>query len=378
MARTARGRSPAGSTADVIVREYRLGDDLRRVHWRSSARAGELMVRREEQPWQSRCTLMVDNRASAHRGQGAGLLPGGRGHRDGLHRLPPRPEGYQVRLVTSTGQALGEEWHERGGPIDTGPILDQLAVLPLVRVNQLATGWIDETVSGGSFVAVLGAIDDHDHAFFRRVQSGPGSAYALVLGVDQWSRLRSTTEGRRSTTRDCARPPKVRASTGCATTAGRRSASAATTRSRTHGRGWPDEGGARMSPRVVRDLRMSVAGLAMAWFAVLSWRGMIESPYRFLWVTLVGGMLLVAAGVTGRALRWRWYAVLPAQLAVGLVFLTWVYARDRAWAGLVPTRGSVTDLADQVVAGALAIASTSPPCRPSTPASIPTWSSSAC
>jgi uncharacterized protein (DUF58 family) len=37
--------SPAGED-DVIPRGYRHGDDVRRVHWRSTARYGELMVRR--------------------------------------------------------------------------------------------------------------------------------------------------------------------------------------------------------------------------------------------------------------------------------------------------------------------------------------------
>ena len=61
-----------GSAEDVTVREYRRGDDLRRVHWRSTARTGELMVRREEQPWQSRATVLLDGRLLAHEGTGPG------------------------------------------------------------------------------------------------------------------------------------------------------------------------------------------------------------------------------------------------------------------------------------------------------------------
>lgn len=55
---------------DVVPREYRFGDDLRRVHWRASARAGQLMVRREEQPWTRQAVLIVDDRRSAHAGHG--------------------------------------------------------------------------------------------------------------------------------------------------------------------------------------------------------------------------------------------------------------------------------------------------------------------
>ncbi|MGH3545556.1 MAG: DUF58 domain-containing protein [Mycobacteriales bacterium] len=50
----------------AAVRSYRSGDDPRRVHWRSTARAGELMVRQQEQPRHARATLLLDTRAVAH------------------------------------------------------------------------------------------------------------------------------------------------------------------------------------------------------------------------------------------------------------------------------------------------------------------------
>jgi uncharacterized protein (DUF58 family) len=55
---------------DVIPRAYRTGDELRRVHWRSTARYGELMVRREEQRWQDRAAIILDTRRRAHTGTG--------------------------------------------------------------------------------------------------------------------------------------------------------------------------------------------------------------------------------------------------------------------------------------------------------------------
>ncbi|WP_324277397.1 DUF58 domain-containing protein [Blastococcus brunescens] len=51
---------------DVSIREYRQGDDLRKVHWRATARTGELMVRLEERPWRAQATLFLDTRARAH------------------------------------------------------------------------------------------------------------------------------------------------------------------------------------------------------------------------------------------------------------------------------------------------------------------------
>ena len=76
LARRGRRRGPGPRTPpgedDVIPRPYRDGDELRRVHWRSTARHGELMVRREEQRWRNRAVLLLDTRARAHSGPGAG------------------------------------------------------------------------------------------------------------------------------------------------------------------------------------------------------------------------------------------------------------------------------------------------------------------
>ena len=55
---------------DVLIREYRDGDDVRRIHWRSTARRGEIMVRREEQSWDPSLTLLLDSRIQSHAGSG--------------------------------------------------------------------------------------------------------------------------------------------------------------------------------------------------------------------------------------------------------------------------------------------------------------------
>jgi uncharacterized protein (DUF58 family) len=48
------------------LREYRHGDDLRRVHWASTARMDQLMIRQPENLLQGRLTVAVDLRAAVH------------------------------------------------------------------------------------------------------------------------------------------------------------------------------------------------------------------------------------------------------------------------------------------------------------------------
>jgi uncharacterized protein (DUF58 family) len=59
-----------GGEDDQVVREYRDGDDLRRIHWPATARTGDLMVRHEERPSRRRAVVVLDSRRSSHRGSG--------------------------------------------------------------------------------------------------------------------------------------------------------------------------------------------------------------------------------------------------------------------------------------------------------------------
>ncbi|BDZ51208.1 hypothetical protein GCM10025867_34490 [Frondihabitans sucicola] len=75
--RQRREHSLAGGQDDPITREYRRGDPMRRVHWRATARQGELMVRQEEQHGlpSARVVLPVTsaNWRDAHPADGSGL-----------------------------------------------------------------------------------------------------------------------------------------------------------------------------------------------------------------------------------------------------------------------------------------------------------------
>ncbi|MFG3299748.1 DUF58 domain-containing protein [Micromonospora chersina] len=64
---------PHGSITFGSLREYVVGDELRRVHWRTSARVGELMVRENVDTSLPRLVVVLDNRAAAHPDRDAGV-----------------------------------------------------------------------------------------------------------------------------------------------------------------------------------------------------------------------------------------------------------------------------------------------------------------
>ena len=80
------------SDDDVMTREYRHGDPMRRVHWAATARHGQLMVRQEESVTTPEATIILDQRLAAFT-RGA-FSAGGTAHRGAAG-----PDGHE--LVTS-------------------------------------------------------------------------------------------------------------------------------------------------------------------------------------------------------------------------------------------------------------------------------------
>jgi uncharacterized protein (DUF58 family) len=190
----------AAGEDDAGTREYRHGDDLRRVHWRSTARLGELMVRREEQPWQSRCTVLLDTRLRAHAGEGAASSLEWAISAAASVALDLADRGYQVRLVTDTGVSVSSAGADRDGVGDgfTGAVLDALAVLPGSGHQTLldAEGALRRADADGLLVAVLGRVDLAQAQQLVRWRRGTTVAVAVLLDIARWTDLRGVSADR--------------------------------------------------------------------------------------------------------------------------------------------------------------------------------------
>lgn len=180
---------------DVIPRGYRYGDDLRRVHWRLTARYGELMVRREEQPQRSRCTVLLDTRGIAFEGAGpdsafewavsgtASVL---------VHMLE---RGFSVRLLTDTGTSVPGEGADgfAGASQETadsaGLMMDTLAVVDHSDGAGLSRAY--DVLRGGNeglLVAFFGDLDEEQAAVAAKMRQRSGGAVAFLLDTGGWVR----------------------------------------------------------------------------------------------------------------------------------------------------------------------------------------------
>ena len=147
------------------------------------------MVRREEQEWQSRCTLLIDNRRISHRGYGvdSSMETAVRAAASIMRNLVALD--FEVRLVSATGHSSAHGWHQSAHGATLSEQLERLALMRMTREERLSTGWVDESHHGGMLLAVLGHLGEDDRNFLAGLATAGASAHAVVLDVSTWDPL---------------------------------------------------------------------------------------------------------------------------------------------------------------------------------------------
>jgi uncharacterized protein (DUF58 family) len=181
---------------DLLPREHRAGDDMRRIHWRATASQGELMVRREEQAWHSSITIVLDDRQRAHHGTGPASTfewAVSAAASVAVHYLQ---HGWQVTVLTATGKVLVDAHVPTGNDLDL--VLQSFADAVLVDAPMAPTLGLD-TDAATAVVAVLGRVTDDAARTLARPVAGWAGCLLLEPGpvdylraqgwrVSAWSR----------------------------------------------------------------------------------------------------------------------------------------------------------------------------------------------
>ncbi|MER7274627.1 DUF58 domain-containing protein [Dactylosporangium sp. NPDC000244] len=140
---------PLHGSADMrAVREYALGDEIRHLHWKATARTGRLMVRDYADPARTSCTVVLDTRPAALSPAAfeeavevaASLL------------YASAAAGQQCRLVTPSGTDT---------PVDSGlrvarALLDELSLVGQDAAGDAPLVPLATTRPGGALIVVTG------------------------------------------------------------------------------------------------------------------------------------------------------------------------------------------------------------------------------
>lgn len=173
------------------LREYVVGDDLRRVHWPSSARHDELMVRQDEVPWHGRLTVMLDCRTLTPPAAFEAMVSAA-----ASVAVASSERGDQVRVVTTDGQDTGYGT----GPHHLTAILGTLALV--AQTDHALSDSLDRLTqagSSGAVVAVTSGEDQLDSAIIRRAAAAFRRRVIVLFGdanatpVGSGAAVRSTT-----------------------------------------------------------------------------------------------------------------------------------------------------------------------------------------
>ena len=169
--------APSGGDDFFTLREYRQGDDLRRVHWPSSAKRDELMIRQLEIPWQSRAMVLLDTRAQTHTAES--FEHAVKGAASVLHHF--FGGGYVPQLwvgdtVRPPGAAPYELAMEKLAAVEPMDALDlRHAVLRMRRHGH----------AGGALVLITGALDEDNLAVYQTLGRDYSKTILMVVSDEE-------------------------------------------------------------------------------------------------------------------------------------------------------------------------------------------------
>jgi uncharacterized protein (DUF58 family) len=147
------------------------------------------MVRREEQPWESRATLVLDTRAGAHRGEGPTASFEWAVSAVASVAMHLRAAGYKLRLVTDAGADLDAT--ESAGD---GVILDHLAEVKLSQRGTIAhlVDRVRHRADGGLIVAVTGLLSPAEAELLGQLRGSNATCVGILVDSTSWLNLATT------------------------------------------------------------------------------------------------------------------------------------------------------------------------------------------
>ncbi|MFI0349013.1 DUF58 domain-containing protein [Actinomadura sp. 9N407] len=140
-------KSPAGTATFHALREYVIGDEMRHIHWKSSARTGTLMVRQLVDASLPTTTVVLEAR------------PGVWGDPDDFElavdaaasvAVGAAAANFPVRVLTGNGPVADT----RGGPDDIEVLLDRLTVIGMEEGPRSTVDAVRRVRAGGSLIVV--------------------------------------------------------------------------------------------------------------------------------------------------------------------------------------------------------------------------------
>lgn len=170
-------RSSVLGPDDALIREYRPRDEMRRIHWPSTARTGTLMVRREEHAWEPSALILLDNRATGH--TRAGRVSSfewavSAAASIGVYLLDA---GYDVDLADADGPTPAVD-----GDSVREAMLDHLTDVALTNRRDLAGALgPDAGARGQMLIAVIGRLSEADAVALTNLRRDGRLCRAIVL-----------------------------------------------------------------------------------------------------------------------------------------------------------------------------------------------------